>query len=163
MLYKQYDAMNAGVYAADVPAVLHGQRVAASGTGFVDAGGFDARFRRAEDVELAYRLRPRRAAVRLEPRRRSATTTPTGPFDSWLRTAHDYGVNEVVFGRDEGQDSTLAASGPSSPGAVPSIRGPGASAAWPAPWLEPALDRAAARRSPSAPTGRRQAGQPATR
>ena len=30
------------------------------------------------------------------------------PFASWLRTARDYGVNEVVFGVDEGQDPHLA-------------------------------------------------------
>ena len=74
----------------------------------LDAGGFDTAFRRAEDVELAYRLadagcgsRSCRDAVVLHYAERS--------FDSWLDNASAYGRNDVIFGRDLGQ--ALAARG----------------------------------------------------
>ena len=57
-------------YAADVPAVLHGQRLAAPGPTCSRSAGSTPRFRRAEDVELAYRLGPERACgFVFEPRR----------------------------------------------------------------------------------------------
>jgi glycosyltransferase involved in cell wall biosynthesis len=106
MLYKQYDAMSAGVYPATFRQFYTGN-ASLPRARFLAAGGFDTRFRRAEDVELAYRLD--RAGV-------GWVWNPAAighhyadrPYTSWLRTAHDYGVNEVVFGRDEGQDPTLS-------------------------------------------------------
>jgi GT2 family glycosyltransferase len=105
MLYKQYDAMNAGVFAATFRQFYTGN-ASLSRARLVEAGGFDTRFRRAEDVELSYRLD--RAGMHF-------VWNPDAighhyadrSFDSWLRTAYDYGVNEVVFGRDQGQDPTL--------------------------------------------------------
>jgi GT2 family glycosyltransferase len=101
-LYKQYDAMNAGHYEA-------GRRQFYTGNAslprarFVAAGGFDTRFRRAEDVELSHRLDEAGLqfvwsanAVGYHYADRS--------FDSWLAAARAYGVNDVVFCRDERHD-----------------------------------------------------------
>jgi GT2 family glycosyltransferase len=105
MLYKQYRDMNEGVYAPTFRQFYTGN-ASLPRRRFLDAGGFDTRFRRAEDVELAYRLdrggigwvwNP--AAIGHHYADRS--------FESWLDTARVYGVNEVVFGRDEKQDPGL--------------------------------------------------------
>jgi GT2 family glycosyltransferase len=68
----------------------------------IDAGGFDLRFRRAEDVELAYRLADRGLrfvfnsnAIGYHYAERS--------FAAWAAASYAYGRNDVVFARDEGQ------------------------------------------------------------
>jgi glycosyltransferase involved in cell wall biosynthesis len=105
MLYKQYAAMNAGVMAPTSRQFYTGN-VSLVRARFVETGGFDARFRRAEDVELSYRLK--RAGVQFvwNPRAIGYHYADRS-FDSWLRTARDYGVNDVVFCRDHGQDPTF--------------------------------------------------------
>ena len=55
MLYKQYDALAAGRYEATHRQFYTGN-ASAPRARIVEVGGFDHRFRRAEDVELAYRL-----------------------------------------------------------------------------------------------------------
>jgi GT2 family glycosyltransferase len=74
----------------------------------LDAGGFDEGFRRAEDVELAYRLADRglgfvfnMKAVGLHFADRS--------FRSWLEAAKNYGRNDVIFSRDRNQKWLLPA------------------------------------------------------
>jgi hypothetical protein len=106
MLYKQYDAMNTGVYAATFRQFYTGN-ASLPRDRFLEVGGFDARFRRAEDVELAYRLDGAGLRWIWNPDAVGHHYADR-PFDSWLRTARDYGTNEVLFGRDEGQDPTLA-------------------------------------------------------
>ena len=69
-LDQQYDAMERGDWDADVPAVLHGERLAVPRAAVVEVGGFDTRFRRAEDVELVYRLHEAGVPVRVQRRRR---------------------------------------------------------------------------------------------
>lgn len=66
------------------------------------AGGFDEAFRRAEDVELAYRLADlglkfifNPAAIGYHYAERS--------FESWLGIAYSYGRNDVIFARDKQQ------------------------------------------------------------
>jgi hypothetical protein len=65
-------------------------------------GGFDTRFRRAEDVELAYRLADaglkfvfNSQAVGYHYAERT--------FYSWVNTPYAYGVNDVIFAKEKGQ------------------------------------------------------------
>jgi glycosyltransferase involved in cell wall biosynthesis len=105
MLYKQYDAMNAGLFAPTFRQFYTGNASLRRAC-FLQAGGFDIRFRRAEDVELAYRLDRTGVSWRWNPAAVGHHYADR-PFESWLRTARDYGEHEVVFGRDQGQDPTF--------------------------------------------------------
>jgi glycosyltransferase involved in cell wall biosynthesis len=101
MLQKQYDAMDAGEYGA-TPRQFYTGNASLRVEHVRRAGGFDATFRRAEDVELAYRLDSagltfhyEAAAVGFHYAERS--------FGSWHAAARLYGRNDVVFARDRGQ------------------------------------------------------------
>ncbi len=74
---------------------------------FLDAGGFDPKFRRAEDVELAYRLRVAGSDFLYCPSARSLHYAERS-FESWIRNAYEYGRNDVIFVR-EGQAEILDA------------------------------------------------------
>jgi GT2 family glycosyltransferase len=108
MLYKQYEAMRRGDYPATYRQFYTGN-ASVSRDRLLDAGGFDERFRRAEDVELAYRLHLNGAkfvfnesAIGHHYAERS--------FSSWVRNARDYGRNDVIFDREYGcRDRLLAA------------------------------------------------------
>jgi GT2 family glycosyltransferase len=105
MLYKQYEAMERGDWEPTFRQFYTGNASLARAT-LLDAGGFDTRFRRAEDVELSYRLDEAGCRFEFNPRAvgwHYAERT----FSSWLRNAHDYGVNEVVFARDHGRAGLL--------------------------------------------------------
>ena len=71
-----------------------------------EVGGFDTRFRRAEDVEMSYRLHE--AGCRFE-----FNSNAVGwhyaerSFESWLSNARAYGVNDVIFARDHGRPELL--------------------------------------------------------
>jgi glycosyltransferase involved in cell wall biosynthesis len=106
MLTKQYDAMIRGDWAPTARQFYTGNASLRRSL-IVDAGGFDERFRRAEDIELAYRLADRgigfvftMQAAGLHYAERS--------FQSWLDAAYTYGRNDVIFGRDRGQSHLLA-------------------------------------------------------
>jgi glycosyltransferase involved in cell wall biosynthesis len=70
------------------------------------AGGFDTRFRRAEDVELAYRLAARGVRFVFNPRAIGYHYAERS-YQSWLDTAYAYGRCDVVFSRDLGQSWLL--------------------------------------------------------
>jgi GT2 family glycosyltransferase len=99
MLTKQYDAMRDGVYEATARQFYTGNASVAR-RHVVDAGGFDPAFRRAEDVELAYRLADRGIRFTFDP---TAVVHHYAErsFASWLGAAYAYGRNDVVFGRDQ--------------------------------------------------------------
>jgi glycosyltransferase involved in cell wall biosynthesis len=63
------------------------------------AGLFDERFRRSEDVELAYRLEDLGMPFRFEPRAAVVHMTPR-TLRSWLLMARQYGENDVFMWRD---------------------------------------------------------------
>ena len=73
----------------------------------LEAGGFDPTFRRAEDVELAYRLADRGLQFAFEPAAVGYHYAERS-FDSWLATARAYGRNAVVFARDAGHPYVLS-------------------------------------------------------
>jgi len=101
MLYKQYDALRDGSMPATARQFYTGN-TAIRREHLVAAGGFDEAFRRAEDVELAYRLGDAGlefafidAAVGLHYAERS--------FDSWRDNAYQYGRNDVIFALHRGR------------------------------------------------------------
>ncbi len=98
MLYKQYDAMACGAYEPTYRQFFTGNASIPRAC-VLDAGGFDLRYRRNEDVELAYRMHT--AGVRFVfDDDAEAYHYADRPFRAWLRNAHDYGVNDVMFARD---------------------------------------------------------------
>ena len=106
MLTKQYDDMAAGRWQPTARQFYTGN-TSLRRQHLLDAGGFDANFRRAEDVELAYRLADRglrflfnAEAVGYHYAERS--------FASWLAIPYVYGRNDVIFTRDKGQTWLLS-------------------------------------------------------
>jgi len=72
----------------------------------LEAGGFDPAFRRAEDVELAYRLADRGLRFVFNPEA-TAYHYAERSFEAWLGIAYAYGRNDVIFSRAKGQDWLL--------------------------------------------------------
>jgi GT2 family glycosyltransferase len=103
MLYRQYRAMLDGQY-EPTPRQFYTGNASVERAALVRAGGFDTRFRRAEDIELAYRLKAGGARFVFNPDAIGYHHADR-PFVSWLRNAHDYGVSDVVFSRDHRQAS----------------------------------------------------------
>jgi hypothetical protein len=101
MLEKQYDDLRDGRYVAGSRQFYTGN-VSLARQQILDAGGFDPRFRRAEDIELAYRLEAAGARFVFNP---DAVTHHYAErsFTSWIQIARAYGRANVVFGRAEGQ------------------------------------------------------------
>jgi GT2 family glycosyltransferase len=101
MLYKQYYAMLAGHYEPTYRQFFTGN--ASVGRQFLlAAGGFDERFRRAEDIELAYRLDDQGARFVFNPRAVGYHYAERS-FASWIQNARAYGRNDVLFDRYYGR------------------------------------------------------------
>lgn len=105
MLYKQYEAMIEGEWSATARQFYTGN-TSLGREHLLATGGFDPAFRRAEDVELAYRLADRGLrfvfnpdAVGLHYAERS--------YASWLRTPYVYGRNDVIFTEEKEQEWLL--------------------------------------------------------
>jgi GT2 family glycosyltransferase len=101
MLMKQYRAMLRGDWSATARQFYTGN-ASLRRSHILATGGFDEGFRRAEDVELAYRLAERgldfvfnMQAVGMHFADRS--------FRAWLEAAYTYGRNDVIFARDRNQ------------------------------------------------------------
>ena len=95
-LHEQYRAMQAEEW-TPTPRQFYTGNASVRLNHLRRAGGFDTRFKRAEDVELAFRLltmglhfvfHPAAAAVHIADR----------SFSSWLGAAYDYGRNDVRLG-----------------------------------------------------------------
>jgi glycosyltransferase involved in cell wall biosynthesis len=107
MLMKQYRAMLRGDWSATARQFYTGN-ASLRRSHILAAGGFDEGFRRAEDVELAYRLAGKGLhfvfniqAVGMHFAERS--------FRAWLDVAYTYGRNDVIFARDRNQKWLLSA------------------------------------------------------
>jgi len=105
MLYKQYDEMAAARWQPTARQFYTGNASVARKQ-LLAVGGFDSTFRRAEDVELAYRLADQglnflfcATAIGYHYADRS--------FASWLKTPYQYGKNDVIFAQQRGQDWLL--------------------------------------------------------
>jgi hypothetical protein len=105
MLVKQYEDMANGRWLPTARQFYTGNTSLAR-RHLLEAGGFDPTFRRAEDVELAYRLAANglrfvfnAEAIGYHYAERS--------FASWLAIPYAYGRNDVIFSRDKGQSWLL--------------------------------------------------------
>jgi GT2 family glycosyltransferase len=101
MLMKQYRAMLRGDWTATARQFYTGN-ASLRRSYILEAGGFDERFRRAEDVELAYRL----ASNGLEfvfNIKAAGMHFADRSYRAWLAAAYTYGRNDVIFARDRNQ------------------------------------------------------------
>lgn len=98
MLYKQYAAMERGHWAPTARQFYTGNTSLPRRL-LLEVGGFDERFRRAEDVELAYRLDSQDVRFIFNPRAIGYHYAERS-FSSWLGTPYAYGRNDVVFARE---------------------------------------------------------------
>lgn len=105
-LQQQYDAMVAGHWTATFRQFYTGNASLPRAL-FNAVGGFDDRFRRAEDVEFSYRLDRAGCRFVFDPSAIGWHYAERS-FRSWLRNARDYGVNDVVFARDHDRPELLA-------------------------------------------------------
>jgi GT2 family glycosyltransferase len=104
---RQYDAMERGEYRAG-PRQFYTGNASAPLEPILAAGGFDAGFRRGEDVELAFRLQ--RRGLRFVFRRSAAGLhLADRTYSSWLNAAFEYGRNDVIMGGQRGRPDMLQA------------------------------------------------------
>lgn len=101
MLVKQYDDMLAGRWEPTARQFYTGNASIAR-QHIIEVGGFNPKFRRAEDVELAYRLARKGLQFVFAPRAVSYHYAERS-FRSWLVTPYAYGRNDVIFTRDHCQ------------------------------------------------------------
>lgn len=100
-LVEQYTAMQEGQWQPTARQFYTGNSSLPRAQ-IIAAGGFDERFRRAEDVELAYRLADRGLRFTFNANAIGYHYAERS-FRSWLATPYDYGRNDVVFAAEKGQ------------------------------------------------------------
>lgn len=106
MLYKQYADMTVGRWQPTARQFYTGN--ASLARRYLTAvGGFDTTFRRAEDVELAYRLANQGVTFSFNPQAVGYHYADRS-FASWLQTPYHYGRNDVIFARDRNQPWLLS-------------------------------------------------------
>jgi glycosyltransferase involved in cell wall biosynthesis len=101
MLVKQYNAMQAGLWQPTGRQFYTGNSSVARRF-LVAAGGFDPAFRRAEDVELAYRLADMGLRFQFNPSAVGYHYAKRS-LASWMKTPYAYGSNDVIFYSEKGQ------------------------------------------------------------
>lgn len=101
MLTKQYRSMLRGDWRATARQFYTGN-ASVRRSHILAAGGFDERFRRAEDVELAYRLADKGLEFVFNIRAAGMHFAERS-FRAWLDAAYMYGRNDVIFARDRRQ------------------------------------------------------------
>ena len=105
MLVKQYDAMVQGVYEPTSRQFYTGN-TSLRREHVVRAGGFDPDFRRAEDIELAFRLDGFGLKFVFNPQAVGHHYAERS-FQSWIAIPYAYGQNDVIFTRERGQSWLL--------------------------------------------------------
>jgi len=98
-LERQYQAMMSGLYRCTARQ-FYTANASLTRTLFLEVGGFDTGFTRAEDVELGYRLRDAGAQFVFEPRA-GVLHFASRTFAAWRRTPYQYGRYDVIMGRDK--------------------------------------------------------------
>ncbi len=103
ILDVQYQAMLAGDFEC-TPRQFYTANASLSRARFLAAGGFDSTFKRAEDVEMAYRMRDQGARFIFHAEavvHHYAERT----FAAWCRTPYQYGRYDVVMHREKGHEA----------------------------------------------------------
>jgi GT2 family glycosyltransferase len=106
MLMKQYRAMLGGDWSATARQFYTGN-ASVRRSHILAAGGFDEGFRRAEDVELAYRLADKGLDFVFN-MQAAGMHFAERSFRAWLDVAYAYGRNDVIFARDRNQKWLLS-------------------------------------------------------
>lgn len=101
MLYKQYDAMVGGKHPPTARQFFTGNTSLAR-CHLLNAGGFDHRFRRAEDVELAYRLADMGIRFVFNPQAHGYHYAERS-YATWMAIPYTYGKYDVIFTREKQQ------------------------------------------------------------
>jgi glycosyltransferase involved in cell wall biosynthesis len=101
MLEKQYQDMIQGRWQATARQFYTGN-TSVGRRHVLAAGGFDPAFRRAEDVELAYRLKELGLTFIFNPRAIGYHYAERS-FASWKAIGRSYGRNDVIMARQKGQ------------------------------------------------------------
>lgn len=102
-LQSQYDAMLAHAW-SPTERQFYTANSSLSRELFLAAGGFDVGFKRAEDVELGYRLRNLGARFVFTPRA-DVLHYAFRTFAAWRRIPYQYGRYDVVMSRDKGHEA----------------------------------------------------------
>ena len=108
-LERQYQAMREGKHACTARQ-FYTANASLRRTPFLEAGGFDPCFARAEDVELGYRLQEHGARFVFDPHavvRHFASRS----FAAWRRTPYQYGRYDVIMHRDKQHGTLRTAAG----------------------------------------------------
>jgi GT2 family glycosyltransferase len=95
-LLQQYRAMEAGAW-EPTPRQFYTGNASVGRDQLIAAGGFDRRFRRGEDVDLAFRLQRCGARFFFESRA-GGTHIARRSFASWAEAAREYGRLELAMG-----------------------------------------------------------------
>jgi GT2 family glycosyltransferase len=98
MLEKQYRAMIQGTWSA-TPRQFYTGNTSLERSFLITAGGFNERFRRAEDIELGYRLNNLDVKFVFNPLAIGHHYAERS-FRSWIETPYAYGRNDVIFSRE---------------------------------------------------------------
>jgi len=106
MLERQYERFQSGEWLPGPNNLYSGNMSLRRGL-LLDAGGFDVRYTRQEDVELGFRLAHRGATFRFVPQA-IGYHRPSRTFRSWCNTPYQYGVRDVEMAREKGQQEALA-------------------------------------------------------
>lgn len=101
MLMKQYRALLRGDWPASARQFYTGN-ASLRRSHILAAGGFDEGFRRAEDVELAYRLANNGLEFVFNVKAEGMHFADRS-YRAWLDAAYTYGRNDVIFARDRNQ------------------------------------------------------------
>ncbi|WP_129633678.1 exopolysaccharide biosynthesis glycosyltransferase EpsD [Candidatus Oscillochloris fontis] len=99
MLMKQYDAMHRGDWPATARQFYTGNTSLPRQL-LLTSGGFDERFRRAEDIELAYRLE-RQGVEFIFCMQAVGYHYAERSFSSWIQIPYTYGRYEVLFSHEQ--------------------------------------------------------------
>lgn len=108
-LQQQYRAMLRGAY-GPTPRQFYTGNSSVRRRWIVDAGGFDPRLRRGEDVELAFRLLELGLRFYFAPEA-DGLHHSYRTFHSWLTIPRQYGHNDVLMAREHGRERLLGAVG----------------------------------------------------